>query len=301
MAIVTNDFAKALYPGVNEWYGDEYDQHDVEYSALFDKETSSRNFEEDVGLTGFGLAVVKPEGGSITYDSQRQGFTTRYTHVTYGLGFIVTREMFEDDLYKVVGKKRAKALAMSMRQTKETVGANVYNRFATSGYVGGDGVVLGSASHPNVTGGTWSNLESAASLSESAIETLCINLAAATNDRGLKIALKPMQLVIPPALMFEAERILKTQQRVGTANNDINAIKAKGIFSKGYTVNHWLTSTTAWFVRTNASDGMKYFERRGDNFDIDNDFDTENAKFKATGRYSFGWTDPRAVWCNAGA
>ena len=301
MAIVTNDFAKALYPGVNEWYGDEYNQHDVEFSALFDKETSSRNFEEDVGLTGFGLAVVKPEGGSITYDSQRQGFTTRYTHVTYGLGFIVTREMFEDDLYKVVGKKRAKALAMSMRQTKETVGANVYNRFATSGYVGGDGVVLGSASHPNVTGGTWSNLESAASLSESAIETLCINLAAATNDRGLKIALKPMQLVIPPALMFEAERILKTQQRVGTANNDINAIKAKGIFSKGYTVNHWLTSTTAWFVRTNASDGMKYFERRGDNFDIDNDFDTENAKFKATGRYSFGWTDPRAVWCNAGA
>jgi hypothetical protein len=301
MAIVTNDFAKALYPGVNEWYGDEYNQHDVEYSALFDKETSSRNFEEDVGLTGFGLAVVKPEGGSITYDSQRQGFTTRYTHITYGLGFIVTREMFEDDLYKVVGKKRAKALAMSMRQTKETVGANVYNRFATSGYTGGDGVVLGSASHPNVTGGTWSNLESAASLSEASIETLCINLAAATNDRGLKIALKPMQLVIPPALMFEAERILKTQQRVGTANNDINAIKAKGIFSKGYTVNHWLTSTTAWFVRTNASDGLKYFERRGDNFDIDNDFDTENAKFKATGRYSFGWTDPRAIWCNAGA
>lgn len=297
----TSSFAKALWPGVNAWYGKEYNEFEVEYTQLFDKYTSNRNFEEDVGITSFGLAIVKPEGSSISYDSERQGFTTRYTHLVYALGFIITREIMEDDLYDVVGQKKAQGLAFSMRQTKEVIAANVYNRAFNSSYTGGDGVSLINASHPNVAGGTWSNqIATAADLSEAALEQAVIDLSAYTNDRGLRIAVKPQTLVIPYNLMFEAQRILKSTGRPGTDNNDLNALNNMGMF-KDLAVNHYLTDTDAWFIRTNVKDGMKYFERRGDEFNMDNDFDTENAKFKATARYSFGWTDPRALYGSAGA
>jgi len=303
MAIVTGDFAKALWPGVNSWYGDSYAEFPVEYTALFDTFNSDRNYEEDVGLSGFGLASVKSEGGSISYDTMRQGFTTRYTHITYGLGFIITREMVEDDLYNVVGKKRAQSLAFSMRSTKETIGANVYNRAFTSGYTGGDGIILCSTAHVNVAGGTWSNLLSGnAALSEAALEDITVQMHSATDDRGLKMALQPKTLIIPPALVFTAKRILGNSDRPGTANRDINALVAMNSIPNGYKVCHYLTSTTAWFVKTNLpTDGMKHWSRRADDFGMDNDFDTENAKYKATARYSFGWTDPRAVYGSAGA
>ena len=299
--INTGIFPKLLWPGLNAIYGAEYKRYDPQWVHLFNQYSSNRNYEEDVGVSMFGLASVKPEGAPIQYDSARQGFTTRYTHVTYALGFTITREMVEDDLYGTIGKKRAEALAFSMRQTKEIIGANVYNRAFTSGYVGGDGVVLGSSAHPNVAGGTQSNiLATAANLSEAALEQMCIDIMGLTDDRGLKIALQPQMLIIPKDLVFEAERILKSDLRVSTANNDINALKLMGKFPKGVKVNQYLTSSTAYYIRTDAKDGMKYFDRRGDKFEMDNDFDTENAKFKATARYSFGWTDWREIFCTPG-
>lgn len=302
MAVInTGSFSKALWPGVNAWYGKAYDEYPVEWTTLFDSFTSRKAFEEDVGVSGFGLARVKPEGQGISYDSEQQGYISRYTHVNYGLGFIVTKEAFEDDQYDVVAERRARGLAFSMRQTKETIAANVYNRAQTSGYTGGDGVVLLSTAHPNVAGGTQSNkLATAANLSEAALEQAVIDISRYTNDRGLKIAVQPKSIILPPELMFEAERIMKSQYRVGTPNNDISALVSTSKFPGGVHVNHYLTSTTAWFVRTNVQDGMKYFERRGDTFTEDNDFDTENAKFKATGRYSFGWTDWRGLYGSEG-
>lgn len=302
MTITSNSFAKALWPGVNAWYGEEYNEWQTEWDKLFDKYTSQRKYEEDVGYSGFGLAAVKTEGGPIQYDSERQGFTSRYTHVTYGSGFVVTREMFEDDLYDVVGKKKAQALAFSMRQTKEVVAANVYNRAFSSSYLGGDGKELIAGDHPNIAGGTFSNeLGTAADISEAALEQACIDIANFTNDRGLRIAVQPQSIIIPVNLEFELARILKSVGRVGTADNDINAIQSLSKFPKGMMINHYLTDTDAWFIRTNVKDGLKYFERRADEFAMDNDFDTENAKFKATGRYSFGWSDPRQIYGSEGA
>lgn len=302
MAINSSSFAKALWPGVNAWYGKAYDEHKVEYTDLFDKFTSRRAWEEDMGTSGFGLAAVKPEGNSIAYDTAQQGFLTRYRHVVYALGFTITREMVDDDLYDVIGKQRASALAFSMRQTKEILGANVYNRAFSSSYLGGDGVELSSRLHPNVAGGTWANeLATAAALSEAALEDMCILAMGLENDRGLKISVMPQSLIIPPALVFEADRILNSSLRVGTADNDLNSIKNMGKFPGGVKVNHYLTSDTAYFIRTNVKDSMKYFERRGDEFGMDNDFDTDNAKYKATFRCSFGWSDPRGLICNEGA
>lgn len=299
--INSGSFAKALWPGVNAWYGKAYNQYDVEYTQLFDMYTTKRAFEEDVGISSFGLAVVKPEGAPISYDIEKQGFITRYQPVVYALGFVVTREMFDDDLYDVVGQKKAQALAFSMRQTKEIVGANVYNRAFNSSYVGGDGVSLINASHPTIAGGTFSNqISTASDLSEAALEQACIDIAGFTNDRGLLIACRPESLVIPRQLIFEAKRILNTEGRVGTDNNDLNALKNMGMIPKTV-VNHFLTDNDAWFIRTNVQDGMKYFERDSDSFDTDNDWDTENAKFKARARYVFGWTDPRALYGSAGA
>lgn len=302
MGVITSgSFAKALFPGVNAWYGKAYNEYPVEWDKLFEKNTSSRQFEEDVGVSSFGLAVVKPEGSPIQYDSERQGFTTRYQHVVYALGFVVTREAFDDDLYDVVGQRKAQGLAFSMRQTKEILGANVYNRAFNTSYLGGDGKALLVSDHPNVAGGTWSNiLATAADLSEAALEQACIDIAGFTNDRGLQIAVRPTKLIIPRQLMFEAHRILKSDGRVGSDLNDPNAIKDMGLFTD-VIVNHYLTDTDAWFLRTNVPHGMKYFERRGDSFDIDNDFDTENAKFKASFRCSFGWTDPKGLFGTPGA
>lgn len=301
MAINSGSFAKALWPGVNSWYGEKYAEHTVEYTDLFDKETSRKAWEEDMGTSMFGLAAVKPEGNSVVYDNAQQGFLTRYQHITYALGFIITQEMVDDDLYDVIGKKRAQGLAFSMRQTKEIVGANVYNRAFTGGYVGGDGVTLLNTAHVNVQGATYSNMTTAATLSEASLEDLTIDIMQAENDRGLNISLTGQCLIIPPALVYEADRILNSSLRVGTSDNDLNALKNAGKFPGGVKVNHYLTSDTAYFIRTNCPDGMKYFERKADSFSMDNDFDTDNAKYKVSGRYSFGWTDPRALYGNAGA
>jgi hypothetical protein len=299
--ITTGSFAKALWPGVNAWYGKEYDEYPVEYTELFEKFTSSRAWEEDVGISSFGLAQVKPEGAAITYDSERQAFTTRYNHVVYALGFVITREMMEDDQYDVVGQRKAQGLAFSMRQTKEIVAANVYNRAFNGSYTFGDGSAMCVSNHANLAGGTWSNILSTASdLSEAALEQACIDIAGFTNDRGLLIGVRPTALVLPRQSTFEAKRILFSDGRVDTSNNDLNALKQMGMIPK-IVVNHYLTDTDAWFIRTNVKNGLKYFERRADSFDMDNDWDTENAKFKATARYSFGVTDPRAIFASAGA
>ena len=302
MAIInSSSFAKALWPGINTWYGQTYDEWPEEFKGLFDEEGSDRSYEEDVGTTGFGLASAKPEGSAITYDDESQAYTTRYTHVVYALGFIITREIFEDDQYDVVGKRRAQGLAFSMRQTKETVAANVYNRFENASYLGGDGVVLGSTAHVNKSGGTWANiLATDADLSEASLEQACIDIMKFTNDRGLKIKVVPESLIIPVDLAFEAKRILGSEGRVDTANNDLNALKAFGNFGT-VIVNHYLTDTDAWFIRTNVQNGMKCFNRRSMEFGMDNDFDTENAKYKASERYSFGWTDPRGFFGSPGA
>jgi len=302
MPITTGSFSKALWPGVNAWYGEAYNEYPVEFDKIFEKETSTRNYEEDVLVTSFGYAIQKPEGSGISYDTQRQGFITRYTHIVYGLGFIITREMFEDDLYDVAAKKRAKGLAFSMRQTKEIVGANVYNRAFNASYLGGDGVSLINSAHPNVVGGTWSNtLAVPSDLSEAALEQAIVQISVFQNDRGLIISAIPESLIVPWNLEFEAHRILHSTQRVGGDLNDLNALRDMGKFPKGIIMNHFFTDPDAWFIRTNVPDGMKYFERREDEFSEDNDFDTENAKFKATGRYSFGWSDPRGLFGSAGA
>ena len=294
----TSQFGKALWPGIEAWYGKAYDEHKTEYTDLFDKHTTNQHYTEDVGIVGMGLAKVKAEGAPVEYEGERQGYVTRYTPVEYALGFIITEIMMEDDLYNVVGEKRAKGLAFSMRQTKEIVGANVYNRAFTAGYTGGDGVVLCSASHPNVSGGTWSNIASA-DLSELALENACIAIGKWTNDKGLKIAVRPKSLHIPIDLEFEAHRILKSTLRAGTADNDLNALYSMGKF-QDVRANHYFTDVDAWFIRTDVQDGMKYVERRADYFKMDEDFDTSNAKYKSAGRYTFGWTDPRAVYGSAG-
>ena len=299
--ITSGSFAKLLWPGLNAIWGKEYNDYPVEWDKLFEKNTSDRAYEEDVSLSSFGLATVKNEGAPIIYDTERQGFTSRYNHVVYALGFIVTREIFEDDQYGKVGAQKAKALARSMRQTKEIVGANVYNRAFNASYAGGDGAALISASHPNVAGGTFSNKISVdADLSEAALEQAVIDIAGFRDDRGLLIAAKPEKLVIPYQLQFETKRILGADGRVGTDLNDPNVLKDMGIFGNVVT-NHYLTDPDAWFILTNVKDGLKYFERRGDAFEMDNDFDTENAKFKATARYSFGWSDPRAIYGSQGS
>ena len=302
MSVITSSsFAKLLWPGLNAIYGKSYNDYATEWDKLFEKNSSDRAYEEDLGLSSFGLASVKNEGAPITYDTERQGFTSRYNHVVYALGFIITREIYEDDQYGKVGAQKAKALARSMRQTKEIVGANVYNRAFNSTYAGGDGQALISASHPNVAGGTFSNqITTAADLSEAALEQAVIDIAGFRDDRGLLIAAKPDKLVIPYQQQFEVKRILGADGRVGTDLNDPNVLKDMGIFSNVVT-NHYLTDPDAWFILTSVKDGLKYFERRGDQFEMDNDFDTENAKFKATARYSFGWSDPRAIYGSAGA
>ena len=304
MGIVTSgSFSKALYPGVSKWWGQAYDEWSVEYTDLFESNSSKRAYEEDVQFTGLGLANVKREGASITYDSMSQGWVTRYVPVNYGLGFIITKEMVEDDLYGVIGRKRARFLAFSMRQTKEIVGANIYNRATSGTYTGADAVALLSTVHVNYTGGTFSNRPSVhADLAEASLEAACIAISKLQNDRGLRISLAADCLVIPTDLVFEAERILKSPYRVGTADNDVNALHALGKFPKGVKVNHYLSDTDAWFIRTNLrEDGMKCYNRKGVSFGVDNEFDTENAKFKATERYAFGWTDPRGIFGSVGA
>jgi len=303
--ISTSNFAKDLIPGVKTWFGLKYKEYPIEYKDIFEIGKSTRAFEEEAGVTGFGLAAVKTEGAGIAYDSQEQGFVNRYTHITYGLGFIITREMYEDGIAVTISLRRANALAFSIRQTKEIIGANVLNRAFTAAYTMGansDGKELCATDHPNKSGGTWSNeLTVAADLSEAALEQACIDISNFTTDRGLTIAIMPQQLIIPADLEFDAFRILESIGQSGTANNDTNALRASKKFPKGIAVNHYLTDTNNWFIRTNCPDGLKYMERRADAFGSENDFDTENAKFKATFRGSFGWSDPRGIFGSAPA
>jgi hypothetical protein len=299
--ITTGSHPKALWPGIKAWWGQVYDEHPEEFTALFDKETSHQNYEEDVQVTGFGLAPVKSEGAGVQYDSEVQGFTTRYTHVAYALGYIVTKEELDDNLYEQVSKKRSAALAMSFRQTKENVAANIYNRAFNSTYKGGDGVELCSTAHPNTSGGTYSNkLTVDADLSEASLEDATIALMGFQNDRGLLINVMPKSLHIARQEYYNAARILKSVNQPTNANNDINVLRANNVFPGGAVLNHYFTSPHAWFIRTNVRDGMKYYERVGISFDQDNDFDTMNAKAKGYERYSFGWTDPRAVFGSNG-
>lgn len=303
MAVInTGALAKALWPGVNKWFGLAYEEYPVEYKDIFKEERSEKNFEEDVNAYGLGLAVVKPEGENIAYDSMAQGFLKRYVHTTYALGFIITREAVEDNQYMELAEKRAKALAFSMRQTKENVGANVLNRAFNSSYTGADGLELCSTAHLLAKGGTFQNkLTTAADLSEASLEQCCIDIMNHKDDAGLRIAVMPRKLIIPKELCFEAERILKSTLQNDSANNALNALKSKGVLPEGYSVNHYLSDSDAFFILTNAPDGMKHFQRRDMAIDNDTDFDSENMKFKASERFVFGWTDPRGIYGSAGA
>ena len=295
--ITTASHPKALWPGIKAWWGQVYDEHKEEYSQLFDSDTSSMNYEEDVQLTGFGLAPVKSEGSGVAYDSEIQGFTTRYTHVAYALGYIVTKEELDDNLYEQVSRRRAAALAMSFRQTKENVGANIYNRAFNGTYLGGDGVALCSTSHPNTSGGTFANKPSVdADLSEASLEDALTALMGFQNDRGLLINVMPKSLIVARQNWWNANRIMKSAYTPSTANNAVNVLVATNALPEGIVMNHYLTSPNAWFVRTNIQNGLKYYSRVGIQFDQDNDFDTMNAKAKGYERYSFGWTDPRAIY-----
>jgi len=295
--ITTGNHPKALWPGMHAFFGAQYKEHSEEYREIFSIEKSSKNYEEDTKLAGFGLAPVKTEGSGVSYDTETQGYTKRYTHTVYGLGYVVTEEEMEDNLYEQVSRKRIKRLAFSMRQTKEIVAANVLNRAFNSSYTGGDAKELLATDHPSL-GGTFQNeLTTAADLSEAALEDLVILVGQAKNERGLNIALRPTKLIIPINLMFEAKRILKSELQSGTANNDINALR--GMFD--FSVNHYLTDTDAWFLKTDCPEGMRMFERRALAFTQDNDFDTSNAKAKATMRFSVGWSDPLGMFGSAGA
>ncbi len=303
MAIIsTGSIAKALWPGVNRWFGLSYDQHPLEYKEIFDTERSEKNFEEDVNIYGLGLATVKDEGSNISYDEMAQGFLKRYVHVTYGLGFILTREAIEDNLYMELAEKRSKRLAFSMRQTKENVGANVLNRAFDANFTGADGIELCSVAHLKSKGGTFANeLATAADLSEASLEQSIIDIMNMVDDASLKIGIMPRKLIVPVALCFDAERILKSTLQNDSANNAINALKSKGVLPEGYTVNHFLTDADAYFIKTNAPDGLKHMQRRDVSVENDTDFDSENMKFKATERYDFGWSDPRGIFGSPGS
>jgi hypothetical protein len=299
--ITTGSMAKALYPGLNKLFGMEYSERPDEFVELFDKSTSNRNYEEDLMLTSFGLAPAKAEGSPILYDDMQQLYVSRYTHVTYGLGFIITREAMEDNLYMQMGTKGTKALAFSFKQTREIIGANIFNDGFSGGPTYGDGVSFFNTAHP-IVGSTASNVVSVGvDLSEAALEQLLIDVSLAVDNRGKKIALIGDKLVVPPQLMFEAKRILGNPDRPATADRDINAMYHMNMFPKGYIVNHYLTDADAFFIKTNLKDAVRYYSRREAGFENDNDFDTENAKFKVTGRYSFGVTDWRGYWASPGA
>lgn len=298
--ITTGTHPKALWPGIKAWWGRSYDEHSPEYPDLFDQDTSDKAYEEEVEITGFGLAPVKPEGTSIVYDSETQGAVTRYTNVAYALGYIVTYEELRDDLYEAVSKRRAQALAFSMRQTKENVAANVYNRGFSTSYPIGDGAAMISALHPTLSGNQSNAATTPADISELAIEDLGIQIMNTVNNRGMKISNLPQSLHIPTSQFYEANRIVKSVLQNDTANNAINVIRASAMFPKGIKMNHYFSSQTAWFIRTNIPRGLQYFEREAVSFEQDNDFDTKNAKAACYERYSVGCTDWRQIFGNAG-
>ncbi len=301
MAISRAQLLKELLPGLNALFGLEYDRYGEEHKEIYETESSDRSFEEETKLSGFANAPVKNEGAAIAYDNAQEAFTSRYNHVTIALGFSLTEEAVEDNLYDSLSARYTKALARSMANTKQVRAANVVNNGFNAAYTGGDGVPLFSDAHPLVSGGTNSNTQDTpADLSETSLENAVIQIAAWTDERGLLIAAKPRKLVIPPALQFVATRILETQLRVGTADNDINAMYTNSSIPEGYTVNHYLTDTDAYYLTTDVPNGMKHFERTALTTSMDGDFDTGNVRYKARERYSFGWSDPLGMWGSPG-
>jgi len=301
MAIMTGNHPKALWPGVKMWFGIGYGEHPEEFGKLFEKYTSNQAWEEDVAASGFPLAAVKQQGAPTAYATHTQGYVSRYTHIAYSLGFIVTYEELKDNLYEKLANSRAKSLGFSMRQTKETVGANVYNRAFSNSYLGGDSKELCATDHPTGDGTQSNELATAADMSEVSLEDLIIQIMGATDHNGLKIALMAKSLHVPRQLWFEANRILKSTLQVDSANNTINALKYTGEFPGGIHVNHYFTDSDAYFIRTNCPDGMKLYQRDKVELDRDNDFDTKNAKAASYDRYAFGWSDWHDVYGSPGA
>ncbi len=301
MAISRAQLVKELEPGLNALFGLEYNRYDNEAALIFATETSDRAFEEEVMLSGFGAAATKSEGAGVTFDDAKEVYTARYTNETIALAFAITEEAIEDNLYDRLAARYTRALARSMAHTKQVKGATILNNAFTSG-TGGDGSFLCVTNHALATGGTWSNaLSTAADLSETSLEQALIDIAAFVDERGLKIALQAQRMIIPKELQFTAERILRSPQRVGTADNDINAIYQTGMVPQGYHVNHFLADTDAWFLITDAPNGLKHFVRAPIKTAIEGDFDTGNVRFKARERYTFGWSDPRGIFGTPGA
>lgn len=300
--INTGTHPKLLWPGIHTVWGQMYNEHPVEYTELFEVESSKKAYEEDVQVTGFGLATVKGQGAPVEYDGEEQGYVTRYTHIAYGLGYIVTHEEIMDNLYKEVATRRAKANAFSMNQTIENVSAFIYNNaFSSTYFAMADGQPLISNAHVQVSGGTFSNaLTPGADLSEAALEDLGIQIMQMTSDKGLRVSAMGQSLHIAPQEYYNAERILKSVLQSDTANNNINVLKSTGAFPKGCKVNHYFTQPSAWFVRTNVPNGMRFFWRAKPEFAQDNDFDTKNAKAASYMRFSLGATDPRGIYGSNG-
>ena len=302
MAISRAQLLKELLPGLNALFGLEYARYGEEHKEFFETETSERSFEEETKLSGFSAAPVKNEGSAIAYDNGQEVFTSRYTHETIALGFSLTEEAIEDNLYDSLSARYTKALARAMAYTKQTKAAAILNNGFSTSYPGGDGQPLFSASHPLVSGGVNANTPATQTdLNETSLEAAVIQIAAWTDERGLLIAAKPKKLIIPPSLMFVATRLLETELRVGTADNDINAIKNNGSIPEGYAVNHFLTDTNGWFLTTDVPNGLKHFVRTPMSTGMDGDFDTGNVRYKARERYSFGWSDPLGMWGSSGS
>jgi len=301
MAISRAQLVKELEPGLNALFGLEYKNYANEHAQIFDTENSDRAFEEEVMLSGFGNASVKPEGSSINYDSAQETFTARYTHETLALAFSITEEAIEDNLYDRLASRYTKALARSMANAKQVKAANVLNRGFNSSYTGGDGLELCSPAHVIVSGTEQNELTTAADLNETSLEQAMIDIAALTDERGLKIAAQGRKMVIPSALQFTAERLLKSVGRTGTADNDISAVVSMNVIPQGYVVNHYLTDTDAWFIKTDVPNGLKHFVRAPIKTAMEGDFETGNVRYKARERYSFGWSDWRGVFGSPGA
>jgi hypothetical protein len=301
MAISRAQLLKELLPGLNALYGLEYEKYENEHSEIYETETSDRSFEEEVKLSGFGAAPVKAEGASISYDNAQEHYTARYNHETVAMGFSITEEAMEDNLYDSLSARYTKALARAMAYTKQTKAAALLNTGFTT-FNSGDGVTLFATNHPTVGGGTNSNKPAVnADLNETSLEQAVIDIAAFTDERGLLIAARPRKLVVPPALMFVATRLLQTELRTGTADNDTNALRSNGSIPEGFRVNHYLTDTDAFFITTDIPNGMKHFERTTMSTSMDGDFDTGNVRYKARERYSFGVSDPLGIFGSPGA
>tara|TARA_R100001463_G_scaffold4730_1_gene17138 strand:- start:47 stop:952 length:906 start_codon:yes stop_codon:yes gene_type:complete len=301
MAISRSQLVKELEPGLNALFGLEYDRYENQHAEIFDTESSDRAFEEEVMLSGFGSAQVKPEGSGVNYDDATESFTARYTHETIALAFAITEEAVEDNLYDKISSRYTKALARSMANAKQVKAANVLNNGFSSSYTGGDGKELFATDHSTTGGDQKNELSTAADLNETSLEQALIDIAGMKDDRGMKVALNGSKMIIPVNLQFTAERLMKSGQRVGTSDNDTNAVKSMGMIPQGYVVNNYLTDTDAWFIKTDAPNGMKHFQRAPISTKMEGDFETGNVRYKSRERYSFGWSDWRGIFGSPGA